>query len=177
MIPLIGTLEISLWLKFVIDATMKSFMIFAMAGLFGFVLRRHSAAVRGLVWSLAIVGCLVVPLFSLTLPQWEVSVLPRIPERFEVDRWLDNRQPRQITCSNSGESVTVHHFINPSYITTYSIEIHDQREWCSSIQYVRNRLRSASLDRLAGGVLGDRHTISNRSLVCGNRCCLAYFPP
>ena len=92
MIPLIETLETNLWLKFLIDATMKSFVIFAVAGLFGLVLRRHSAAVRGLVWSLAIVGCLIVPFFSLTLPQWEVGVLPATPDEFEVDRWADNRQ-------------------------------------------------------------------------------------
>ena len=92
MIPLIETLEINIWLKLLIDATMKSFVIFAVAGLFGFILRRHSAAVRGLVWSLAIVGCLIVPLFSFTLPQWEVGVLPAVPEGFEVDRLADNRQ-------------------------------------------------------------------------------------
>ena len=92
MIPLIETLEINIWLKFLIDSTMKSVVIFAVAGLFGFVLRRHSAAVRSLVWSLAIVGCLIVPFFSLTLPQWEVGVLPATSEKFEVDRWVDNRQ-------------------------------------------------------------------------------------
>ena len=92
MIPLIETLEINAWLKFLIDATMKSVVIFAVAGLFGFILRRHSAAVRGLVWSLAIVGCLTVPLFSLTLPQWEVGVLPATPEGFERGRWAGNRQ-------------------------------------------------------------------------------------
>ena len=93
MTPLIEMLETNLWLKFLIDATMKSFVIFAVAGLFGLILRRHSAAVRGLVWSLAIVGCLIVPLFSLTLPQWEVGVLPSTPQGLEVDRWVDNRQP------------------------------------------------------------------------------------
>ena len=92
MIPLIEALEINLWLKLLIDATMKSFVILAVAGLLGFILRRHSAAVRGLVWSLAIVGCLVVPFSSLTLPQWEVGVLPATPERFEMDRLTDNRQ-------------------------------------------------------------------------------------
>ena len=92
MIPLIETLETNLWLQFLVDATMKSFVIFAVAGLFGFMLRRRSAAVRSLVWSLAILGCLIVPLFSITLPQWEVGVLPATPERFEVDRWVDNRQ-------------------------------------------------------------------------------------
>ena len=72
---------------------MKSFVIFAVAGLLGFILRRQSAAVRGLVWSLAIVGCLIVPLFSLTLPQWAVGILPATLEELEVDRWRDNRQP------------------------------------------------------------------------------------
>ena len=92
MIPLIETLEINQLLKLLIDATMKSFVIFAVAGSLGFILRRHSAAVRGLVWSLAIVGCLAVPLFSVTLPQWEVGVLPATPERFQVDQLTDNRQ-------------------------------------------------------------------------------------
>lgn len=92
MIPLIETLEINLWLNFLVDATMKSFLIIAVAGLFGFVLRRHSAAVRGLVWNLVIVGCLVIPFFSLTLPQWEVGVLPATPEGFEMDRLTDNQQ-------------------------------------------------------------------------------------
>lgn len=92
MIPLIETLEINQWLKFLVDATMKSVVIFAVAGLFGLILRRHSAAVRSLVWSLAILGCLIVPLFSFALPQWKVGVLPTTPEGFEVDWLADNRQ-------------------------------------------------------------------------------------
>lgn len=92
MIPMIETLEINLWLRFLIDATVKSVVIFAVAGLFAFVLRRRSAAVRGLVWSLAIVSCLIVPFFSLTLPQWEIGVLPATPVEFGADRWGDNRQ-------------------------------------------------------------------------------------
>ena len=92
MIPVIETLEINLWLKLLIDATMKSFVILAVAGLLGFILRRHSAAVRALIWGLAILGCLVVPLFSFALPQWEVGVLPATPDGFEVDWITDNRQ-------------------------------------------------------------------------------------
>ena len=93
MMPLIETPQTNLWLKFLIDATMKSFVIFAVAGLFGFMLRHHSAAVRSLVWSLAILGCLIVPLFSLTLPQWKVGVLPATPDEFEIVRRVNNRQP------------------------------------------------------------------------------------
>ncbi len=63
-------------LKFLVDTTIKSVVIFAVAGLFAFCLRRKSAAVRGFVWSMAIVGCLIVPLFSLLLPKWELGILP-----------------------------------------------------------------------------------------------------
>ena len=92
MLPLIETLEINLWLRFLIDASVKSLAIFAVAVLFGLILCRHSAAVRSLIWSLAIFGCLIVPLFSLALPQWKVSVLPATPDEFEVDWLADNRQ-------------------------------------------------------------------------------------
>ena len=92
MLPLIETLEINLWLRFLIDASVKSLAIFAVAALFGLLLCRHSAAVRSLIWSLAIFGCLIVPLFWLALPQWKVSVLPATPNEFEVDWLADNRQ-------------------------------------------------------------------------------------
>ena len=51
MIPLIETLEINIWQKFLIDATMKSFVIFAVARLVGFILHRHSAVVRSILRS------------------------------------------------------------------------------------------------------------------------------
>ena len=66
-------------LKFLVDTTVKSFVIFAVAGLFTFCLRRKSAAVRGFVWSMAIVGCLIVPVLSLVLPKWELGILPETP--------------------------------------------------------------------------------------------------
>ena len=66
-------------LKFLVDTTMKSFVIFAVAGVFAFCLRHRSAAMRGFVWSLAIIGCLIIPLFSLVLPKWELGILPEAP--------------------------------------------------------------------------------------------------
>ena len=76
MMRFIETLYADPLLKFLVDTTMKSFVIFAVAGLFACCLRRKSAAVRGFVWSMAIVGCLIVPLFSLVLPKWELGILP-----------------------------------------------------------------------------------------------------
>ena len=76
MMQFIETLYADPLLKFLVDTTLKSFIIFAVAGLFVFCLRRKSAAVRGFVWSIAIVGCLIVPLFSLILPKWNLGILP-----------------------------------------------------------------------------------------------------
>ena len=76
MMRFIETLYADPLLKFLVDTTIKSFVIFAVAGLFAFCLRRKSAAVRGFVWSMAIVGCLSVPLFSLLLPKWDLGILP-----------------------------------------------------------------------------------------------------
>ncbi len=79
MMRFIETLYADPLLKFLVDTTMKSFVIFAVAGLFAFCFRRKSAAVRGFVWSMAIVGCLIVPVLSLILPKWELGILPETP--------------------------------------------------------------------------------------------------
>ena len=79
MMRFIETLYADPLLKFLVDTTMKSFVIFAVAGLFAFRLRRKSAAMRGFVWSMALVGCLIIPLFSLVLPKWELGILPETP--------------------------------------------------------------------------------------------------
>ena len=97
-------------LKFLVDTTMKSFVIFAVAGLFVFCLRRKSAAVRGFVWNMAIIGCLSVPLFSLTLPKWKVSILPQTPITFETPQLTENVQPTATPVSiapSASESATV----------------------------------------------------------------------
>ena len=93
MMPFIETLEANLWLKFLVDATLKSIVIFAVAGVFAFVLRHQSAALRGLVWSMAIVGCLIVPLCSLALPKWDVGVLPGTSGGHESDVLVETSHP------------------------------------------------------------------------------------
>ena len=79
MIRFVETLYADPLLKFLADTTMKSFVIFAVAGVFAFCLRRRSAAMRGFIWSMAIVGCLIIPLLSLVLPKWELGILPEAP--------------------------------------------------------------------------------------------------
>ena len=89
----IETLEANLWLRLLVDATLKSVVIIAIAGIIGFILRHQSAALRGLVWSMAIVGFLIVPLCSLALPKWNVGVLPAESVGYESDVLVENNPP------------------------------------------------------------------------------------
>ncbi|TXT30691.1 MAG: antirepressor regulating drug resistance protein, partial [Planctomycetota bacterium] len=55
-----------------VDSAVKGTVLLALAAVVALFLRRDSAATRHLVWLLAIVAMLVVPLLSAMLPQWRV---------------------------------------------------------------------------------------------------------
>ena len=136
-------------LKFLVDTTMKSFVIFAVAGLFAFCLRRKSAAVRGFVWSLAIIGCLIIPLF-----------FARAPE-------VGTRYPTGSTRFNCIDPiVNKAGIVNTNRTDTASTQPRDQSEW--SPYY-------AALDRLDSDSLGRCWTVSFYPFDCRNRCCLGHL--
>jgi beta-lactamase regulating signal transducer with metallopeptidase domain len=58
-----------------VDSAIKGIALLAVAAIAAMILKRDSAATRHLVWLLAIVAMLVVPVLSAMLPQWRV--LPR----------------------------------------------------------------------------------------------------
>ncbi|MBC7817461.1 MAG: hypothetical protein IAG10_11270 [Planctomycetaceae bacterium] len=60
---------------FFLDATAKASVILALAAVVCWSLRRHSAAVRHWVWTMAILGSLLVPALTLTMPRWTLAVL------------------------------------------------------------------------------------------------------
>ena len=93
MIQFIDALNSNPWSGFLLNATMKSLVIFAVAGVLAFLLRGKSAALRSLVWYMAILGCLMVSVFFLTHTPYEIGVLPGKPVGFEVDVPLENNQP------------------------------------------------------------------------------------
>ena len=99
MMQFIETLYADPLLKLLVDTAMKSFVIFIIAGLLVFCFRRKSAAVRGFVWGMAVVGCLIIPLFSFILPKWEVNVLPETPIRPGSYRLVNNAQPSIVPIS------------------------------------------------------------------------------
>lgn len=57
------------------DAVVKATVILAAAAAAALALRRASAAVRHLVWTLALGGVLLLPLISVTLPKWQLPLL------------------------------------------------------------------------------------------------------
>ncbi|UCG52122.1 MAG: hypothetical protein JSW58_00790 [Candidatus Latescibacterota bacterium] len=61
-----------------IDITLKGAFICAAAGIATLLLRRSSAFVRNMVWVFALVGLLLLPVFSTLTPLWNVPVLPEL---------------------------------------------------------------------------------------------------
>ncbi len=62
------------WLP-VADAIAKATLLFAAAGLTSFVLRRRSAATRHMIWTLALLSVLVLPVLSIALPRWQLPIV------------------------------------------------------------------------------------------------------
>jgi HEAT repeat protein/beta-lactamase regulating signal transducer with metallopeptidase domain len=57
------------------DAVLKATVVFAAAALASVLLKQASAAVRHMVWTLAITSALLVPALSLALPRWQLPVV------------------------------------------------------------------------------------------------------
>ncbi len=65
-----------------VDSAVKGTVLLVLAAIVALILRRDSAATRHLVWLLAIVAMLVVPVLSTMLPQWRV-----------LPAWLSSSRP------------------------------------------------------------------------------------
>src|SRR5262249_31296528 len=61
-----------------LDTFVKSAIILSAAGLLTASLRRASAASRHLVWSVAIVSLLALPILSVALPSWQIPAPPSV---------------------------------------------------------------------------------------------------
>ena len=59
-----------------ISIMIKSAIVLAVAAGVAGALRRQSAALRHAIWTAGLIGALVVPLCSITLPPWQKVVVP-----------------------------------------------------------------------------------------------------
>ena len=67
-----------------IDFAIKATALLAFAGLATLCLRKSAAALRHLVWFVAVLGTLLLPLMQSGLPAWEVSWIPDWDETIET---------------------------------------------------------------------------------------------
>lgn len=62
------------WLA-AVDGPLKATLVLGLAGLVSLLLARASAAVRHLVWTLALTSALVLPVLSIALPRWQLPIV------------------------------------------------------------------------------------------------------
>jgi beta-lactamase regulating signal transducer with metallopeptidase domain len=60
---------------FLLDAALKSTAVLGAAALMTMMLRRASAASRHLVWTVALIAALVLPVLSFALPRWQAPIV------------------------------------------------------------------------------------------------------
>ena len=65
-------------LVFLIDITLKGAVICLAAGVATLLMRRSSAFVRSTVWIAALVGLLLLPVFSLQSPILNLAIIPNL---------------------------------------------------------------------------------------------------
>jgi beta-lactamase regulating signal transducer with metallopeptidase domain len=98
-----------------LDASLKGCVVLAVAGMAALAMRRASAAMRHLVWFLAMVALLAVPVLSMALPAWQVlpnwasgtdhPLSDRIgPEQTKIESDSQRRAP---TAAVTADKVTV----------------------------------------------------------------------
>jgi hypothetical protein len=69
--------QVAQWGTFtLVDASLKATAVFLMALLAAHMCRGASAAVRHRIWSLGLGGALLMPILSLTVPQFQLPLLP-----------------------------------------------------------------------------------------------------
>jgi hypothetical protein len=66
-------------LALLVAVALKATLILLLAAGATALMRRSSAAIRHLVWCVAVLGVLALPLLSLVLPPWEMGLLPEGP--------------------------------------------------------------------------------------------------
>src|SRR6476661_4326066 len=89
----------------VVDTIVKATLLFLAAGLASVVLRRRSASLRHMIWTLALAGVLLLPVLSIALPRWEWALVT-----------IDKASSVQLSASSSPVPVS------PSLVATPEIQ-------------------------------------------------------
>lgn len=78
-----------------ISILVKSAIVLAIAAGIAVILRRQSAALRHAIWTAGLIGALVVPLCSITLPSWQNGIVGKAESLFQprVQPEVNDQQP------------------------------------------------------------------------------------
>lgn len=126
-----------------VDSAIKGALILVLAAFAAMLLRRDSAATRHLVWLVAIVAMLVIPVLSLMLPQWQVlpawAAIPRespavalpvsvvVPDRVSIQvpsevSPIESGRPSSTSSQPAAEETISQPAIVPSEVTSKPAE-------------------------------------------------------
>ena len=73
-------------LSFIVNITIKSTIILMVAYIFAKLMRNYSSSARHLLCSLALAGILLLPVLSIILPSWNVSLFPDFLSGIKADQ-------------------------------------------------------------------------------------------
>jgi beta-lactamase regulating signal transducer with metallopeptidase domain len=82
------------WLPLLGELAAKATLVLLLAAAVSALLWRASAAVRHLVWCVAVIGVLALPVFSVVLPAWELPLLPSRAVAASTAQVMMVEQPR-----------------------------------------------------------------------------------
>ena len=102
--PVMFTQE-SDWLQLLAGLAVKSMVVLSAAALAAFAFRRAAAASRHLLWGVALVSLLFLPLLTIVLPGWSLSLLPE---------GLATQQLRQFEATRSPVATIEQPFVPPA---------------------------------------------------------------
>lgn len=86
---ILETIPTLIALEPLVESALRSTALIAITALVALALRRAPAAMRHLVWTLALLGCVAMPLASRVVPGWSLPELPAWQSRAETLPGLD----------------------------------------------------------------------------------------
>jgi len=105
-------------LAVLLDLTLKGVLILVLAGALTALLKQASAATRHLIWCLALCSVLLLPVLTLTLPSWHLSVLSEVPYLQEAIAPLDHARTLPAPAEVSAEVAQVAVPVTPAVAPT-----------------------------------------------------------
>lgn len=155
---------------FLVDTVLRTTVLLALAALAAALLRRASASLRHLIWTLGLASALCLPFLFQALPSWQVAVLPPAAHRPSVS--LSLREPgesfRVPDVATSGVPVSRPPDVIPeasAAAPSLPPASSSRLPWSAGVLIIWGVGASLFLARLALGLIGVRRIRQNSSIL------------